>query len=199
MDEPDYPAAHSMDTAWFAIDRDGCVALFWSGDTGLVPASACFGELAADLHEALDAEVRASREQSGGLPVSEPFRYRSAGGALAVPYERSPEPRQPMRAAELPKAVAAIAVRVEGSFAQTPALQPAELWECRGWEPGWVSLDGAAVRPWSGREAELAEQERWARREGVAPAWLPDALPRPQAEYYIKHAARPPLVDQEMP
>ena len=27
----DFPAAHSMDTTWFAVDRDGHVACFDSG------------------------------------------------------------------------------------------------------------------------------------------------------------------------
>jgi hypothetical protein len=35
--EPDYPAAHSMDTTWYAVDQDGHVALFDSGEAGAVP------------------------------------------------------------------------------------------------------------------------------------------------------------------
>jgi hypothetical protein len=38
--EVDYPAAHSMDTTWFAVDRDGHVALFDSGESGAVPIEA---------------------------------------------------------------------------------------------------------------------------------------------------------------
>ena len=33
----DYPAAHSMDTTWFAVDDDGFVAVFDSGEAGAVP------------------------------------------------------------------------------------------------------------------------------------------------------------------
>lgn len=32
-----FPAAHSMDTDWFAVDEDGHVALFVSGEPGAVP------------------------------------------------------------------------------------------------------------------------------------------------------------------
>lgn len=32
-----FPAAHSMDTTWFAIDADGCVGIFSSGEGGAVP------------------------------------------------------------------------------------------------------------------------------------------------------------------
>ena len=34
---PDYPAAHSMDTTWFAVDRNGEVGFFDSGEPGVVP------------------------------------------------------------------------------------------------------------------------------------------------------------------
>lgn len=40
----DYPAAHSMDTMWFAVDRDGRVAAFESGEAGAVPSVAYLGE-----------------------------------------------------------------------------------------------------------------------------------------------------------
>jgi hypothetical protein len=33
----DFPAAHSMDTTWFAVDADGCVGVFDSGEGGAVP------------------------------------------------------------------------------------------------------------------------------------------------------------------
>lgn len=42
--EVDYPAAHSMDTDWFAIDSDGNVGIFASGEPGAVPSSAEEGE-----------------------------------------------------------------------------------------------------------------------------------------------------------
>ncbi len=38
--ETDFPAAHSMDTVWFAVDRDGHVAVFESGEAGAVPDGA---------------------------------------------------------------------------------------------------------------------------------------------------------------
>jgi hypothetical protein len=37
---PDYPAAHSMDTDWFAVDECGHVALCTSGEAGAVPEAA---------------------------------------------------------------------------------------------------------------------------------------------------------------
>jgi len=33
----DFPAGHSMDTDWFAVDKDGNIAIFDSGQEGAVP------------------------------------------------------------------------------------------------------------------------------------------------------------------
>src|SRR4051794_26355762 len=49
--EAEYPAAHSMDTGWFAVDRDGHVAYFYSREAGAVPAEARREEPTATLHE----------------------------------------------------------------------------------------------------------------------------------------------------
>ena len=46
----DYPAAHSMDTHWFAIDKDGQVGLFFTAETGYLPNEAVNVE-APDLIE----------------------------------------------------------------------------------------------------------------------------------------------------
>lgn len=34
---PDYPAAHSMDSCWFGVDRDGRVGFFETGEAGAMP------------------------------------------------------------------------------------------------------------------------------------------------------------------
>jgi hypothetical protein len=49
--QPDFPAAHSMDTTWFAVDRDGHIGVFDSRKPGVVPeAVTCQGdEIAEDL------------------------------------------------------------------------------------------------------------------------------------------------------
>ncbi len=49
----DYPAAHSMDTMWFAVDADGHVAAFDTGEGGGVPEIAFvedYGEVLDVLH-----------------------------------------------------------------------------------------------------------------------------------------------------
>jgi len=39
---PDYPAAHSMDSIWFAVDLDGNIAFFDTGEDGCLPDSPGF-------------------------------------------------------------------------------------------------------------------------------------------------------------
>ncbi|BDG05424.1 hypothetical protein [Anaeromyxobacter oryzae] len=60
-DRPDFPAAHSMDTAWFAVDRDGHVALFQTGESGAVPTDAYLGEDGFAPLEALPVRGEALR------------------------------------------------------------------------------------------------------------------------------------------
>jgi hypothetical protein len=55
----DFPAAHSMDTYWFAIDKDGHVGCFSSGEAGAVPT------------EAFAAEHDAYRRMAAVLPRGE--------------------------------------------------------------------------------------------------------------------------------
>lgn len=49
--EPDYPAAHSMTVAWFAVDAAGHVGYFYSSEAGSVPAQVADGD--NDLTERL--------------------------------------------------------------------------------------------------------------------------------------------------
>ncbi|MCI0459673.1 MAG: hypothetical protein L0Z62_22205 [Gemmataceae bacterium] len=44
MMEPDYPAAHSMDSCWFAVDRDGHLGYFSTGEAGALPFSASMSD-----------------------------------------------------------------------------------------------------------------------------------------------------------
>lgn len=49
----DFPAAHSMDTTWFAVDADGNIGMFDSGEGGAVPESNTIFRTAA-LQKGLD-------------------------------------------------------------------------------------------------------------------------------------------------
>ena len=49
----DYPAAHSMDSCWFAVDKDGHVAFFETGESGAMPETGAAGDDAYDLRDRL--------------------------------------------------------------------------------------------------------------------------------------------------
>jgi hypothetical protein len=63
-DDTDFPAAHSMDACWFAVDRDGRVACFTTGEAGALPLGA---EVSAELGAAVDALP------PRGEPLVEPY------------------------------------------------------------------------------------------------------------------------------
>ena len=49
MTDFDYPAAHSMDTIWYAVDEAGHVAALLTGENGSLPDGAASGQLLDDL------------------------------------------------------------------------------------------------------------------------------------------------------
>lgn len=235
----DFPAAHSMDTTWFAIDSNGHVAAFESGEAGCVPQDAYLGEdhgevtdevhdlpptaavhdlagrratagtdhvnpayfgdhseviafvhdlaplrdllarteaeeLAATSGAALRfrASDRAALEQlhareaclgcfffgdeRGELAAHGVYHYEHTCDWIAGPYARKAIPASPIHSDTLPALTKA--VHYPGRFADTPELQPAELWRCESWGPSWLSSDRKTVRPFEGRESEHAEQ-----------------------------------------
>jgi hypothetical protein len=59
MSLEDFPAAHSMDSAWFAVDRDGFVAHFETGEAGAMPQVGYTGEEAYELQRILVRDLPA--------------------------------------------------------------------------------------------------------------------------------------------
>lgn len=53
MSSTDFPAAHSMDSCWFAVDRDGHIACFDTGESGSMPELGVTGDEAYELRERL--------------------------------------------------------------------------------------------------------------------------------------------------
>jgi hypothetical protein len=53
----DFPAAHSMDSCWFAVDRDGHVGFFTTGEAGAMPAAGVTGDAAYQLCDRLAGAV----------------------------------------------------------------------------------------------------------------------------------------------
>src|SRR5690348_4035575 len=112
--DADFPAAHSMDSSWYAVDKDGNVALFHTGAGGAMPENAYSPE-AAEFAEGLDEE--ALEETGLGAdaaidlgqlpPEKRVFVYHTGpmGEALADRYERRRVPKKPIHVDELPPAV----------------------------------------------------------------------------------------------
>ena len=168
--EPDYPAAHSMDTDWFAVDKCGHVALFRSGEAGAVPVEAVIslGPDGGDdeVREALFGKLSEEDEGDGdeiwpdakgaGL-----FDYEhEQENWISGPYQRTAKPDKPVRLEDLPPDMRdkLKALRFNTlCFQETAHLQPVEHVKCESWQPAWLSLDGKNARPMPGHEKEYRD------------------------------------------
>src|SRR5688572_22263668 len=105
---PDYPAAHSMDTFWFAVDRDGHVAMFSSGEAGAVPVEGYLGEEWGETLEGLKKLPGAVKAEKGedddfeGVLNHGVFYYShdKTENILAGPYTQT-KPTQPVKIDQL--------------------------------------------------------------------------------------------------
>lgn len=84
----DYPCSHSMDSCWFAIDRDGHVAIFDTGEAGALPAQALSGEDADSVRRQLAALPRVGviHERQGRATPNQPSEFNEHRGGLGLPY-----------------------------------------------------------------------------------------------------------------
>jgi hypothetical protein len=162
----DFPAAHSMDTEWFAVDRDGHVASFFTGSDGIVPSGGG-GEDEDEYDYAEEDEYTDWSEFRDGL-----FSYHYHGDediSLIVPYTREEEPAEPLHVDQLPPDLREICQRVHFDsicFEEAEELQPAEFMPCSGWSAvGYLSSDGKVIRPLPGREKEYRDYYRQFRRQ----------------------------------
>jgi hypothetical protein len=170
--EPDFPAAHSMDSEWFAVDRQGRVAVFFSGENGPVPKGKVQKDSLGDFLPRLRgmAEVE---DWDNDAQVAEQglytYQYPEELGALA-PYERSEVPARPLHVDQLPPGLRALAkdVRLHVDFAREERVQPVEHVECDFWTDdavGYLATDGKTVRPVPGREDDFKEWAAEYRRD----------------------------------
>jgi hypothetical protein len=117
----DYPAAHSMDTHWFAVDDDGHVAAFESGEAGAVPTAGYVGENDFDLLGAVrahavrrdaveDVEAYKAMMPREHLDTPEPFR-----GASVILFLPSADAAQGLAGAEVDEVLATSGVAVIAS------------------------------------------------------------------------------------
>src|SRR4051794_8124191 len=116
--EPDYPAAHSMDSSWYAVDKNGHVALFVTGAGGAMADNA-YSPAAREFLEDLDPEeveamgidpAQLNDIAPEQLPAEERVFVYETGPldeCLAERYHQRQAPRQPLHIDELPPAVRA--------------------------------------------------------------------------------------------
>jgi hypothetical protein len=174
----DYPAAHSMDSVWFAVDADGHVALFSTGENGHIPMVGNAGDGFDDLR-ALEAAMGKPEGEEGedlgfqaeklGLFL---YSHPDNMGDPIEAYERAQVPQEPLHIDQVPPALRTQfgKVRFRGlRFGETAVLQPLELYPCDCYDPdacAYLCADGKTVRPIAGEERhfpyfvkELREQQ----------------------------------------
>ena len=163
MTGPDYPAAHSMDTVWFAVDAAGHVAAFYTGENGSCPEGAKELDLMLDLYrrtvgpaDAEDIDTFAT-VQALGVYVYEYENDRPAEG-LVERYRRTVAAAPRLHADQLPPDLRQEWKRYRFPgvlFPEAEYLQPFEFFECYAHDvdaEGYLSADGTVVRPVRGRE-----------------------------------------------
>lgn len=163
-DEPDYPAAHSMDTDWFAVDKDGHVAMFSSQEDGPVPITAP-QDGGGDVLERI-ATITGRTLETGQWEMPEPasigvFNYQALLGEAPanagigpedydednmaiLPYKLISRPDNILNIADLPadlQAELSTYRLADVSFAESAWVQPALHTPCQFWSMGdWSTL-----------------------------------------------------------
>src|SRR5262245_31270524 len=107
----DYPAAHSMDTIWFAVDGAGHVAIFESDEEGHVPQGE-ENDVRSQMWQLHDAsydpetDYFSDEDQHAGRVGLFYFgyRYEAAEGVAGV-YTREVVPERPLHVDQLPPAL----------------------------------------------------------------------------------------------
>lgn len=168
--EPDYPAAHSMDTTWFAVDADGAVAMFDTGENGHCPEIGR-NDVSGRLDQLLplqaedDEDWKSTEDLCRDLGI---YFYNFGlydGWGLVDPidlYGRGEAPAHPLHLDELPPEMRD-SVRLirfaQLRFSETKQFQPLDYHPCSYWytRSAYVTSDGKVVRPIPGQEAKFAD------------------------------------------
>jgi hypothetical protein len=168
--QPDYPAAHSMDATWYAVDKHGHVGVFDTGAGGAVPANVYSPTLAEDMAdldpedlEEMGVDPASVREIAQHLPDHERLFAYGTGDldeCLADRYQRQHVPKRPLHIDELPpdarKAIGEMRFETI-DFREAETIQPIELTQCGTWDPAYLSGDGTTVKAVPGREKDYAD------------------------------------------
>jgi hypothetical protein len=155
-----------MDTSWYAVDRDGRVALFTTGENGHAPAQARDASHLERLHQEVYGDGGA--EYRPDYDLAEQFGFFLYGYAdnnyLPVgKYDRQVAPTRPAHVDQLPPDVRADCKKVvlPVAFAEAERVQPMAFFECAMWyrdsRHAYLDADGVTVRPVPGHEDRFAD------------------------------------------
>jgi hypothetical protein len=171
-----------MDTEWFAVDRDGHVGVFSTGETGTVPRGAPrLDGVDFDILEAIRSALSAEEARGTATASEEPWtaglglfcygpleEYMPFQGRYGMTYR----PEAPLHVDRLPPRLRGLLKEVrfgEVRFADAECVQPAEQFQCDCWgyeeEDAYLATDGVTLRPVPGREHLFAAYCEMLRRE----------------------------------
>lgn len=130
----DYPAAHSMDTSWYAVDDLGNIAEFHTGEGGAYPRGIGL-EHACCLYDdgiVIEADLAAKK-----LPCIQYFQDMERNANIAGPYDRESIPFKPANVRDLSPEARVCLERArlpDTDFLEMPVVQPAEHVPCDAYE-----------------------------------------------------------------
>jgi hypothetical protein len=176
----DYPAAHSMDTHWFAIDKDGQVGLFFTAETGYLPNEAVnveapdLIELATKLGGKAPPGVDEEEEDIEwdefleGLVALGFYTYEYIDNfddpdGLLLPYTLTAAPEAPAHIDQLPPQFRQRYRKVQfstASFGAADHLQPFDFFPCDTYaeeQVAYLSGDERTLKPVPKREQQYQE------------------------------------------
>jgi hypothetical protein len=176
--EVDYPAAHSMDTSWFAVDSAGQVALFTTGENGHAPDGEV-NDISSELWDLCkppgteeDFDDYEDLCQQVGLYY---FDYSDHEFDPISHFYRSVVPATPLHLDQLPPDLRERARlwRFDLRFDQVDRLQPLEFVPCVFWyedRVAYLCADGKTVKPLPGQESRFASFVREFRQQHLEAA-----------------------------
>ncbi len=206
-DMDDYPAAHSMDSTWFAVDEDGHIAAFDTGEDGHIPEG--FPVWADPWNEELIARTLLARAQTDerfrelrGYSVQELVRLLQEGDAYEISvalmrslgiwvyefcgwiYARSGSVPEPARLGDLCEESQQWLkdARIPVSFQKSRVLAPGEYFPVSGWRgEHWLDWEGHLREQPEEEPQELsaAEAKRHRQFQNDVEKWLISAEARP--------------------
>lgn len=164
LPEVDYPAAHSMDMLWFAIDQDGNVAVFSTGENGHAPIHAREADVVYEMEQQrLGQPTDELIEEFGPRLGMFVYDYEEGFDPIS-PYRRAGSPATPIHVDQLPPAVRSQCKSIQFTgvrFKDADMVQPLESMACAYWyddRVAFVKSDGLTVLPIPGRESQYREQ-----------------------------------------